>query len=243
MTKEAGRKHLLKSNDSISWYAFEHPKASRFGAKDACYATFREYEPKDYVYLGVGYYCAKSDIAGMAFLSWITGPSSPWRSLLIDPIEIIENGDFIHGFFVGPETLKKAPRQVLMNWLIATRGWNEFQDHIRFWFACVEEGIDPDQAYMYARDFAYYGPEDIRLKTVHNLNHWPWCGTPDWERILKSKPKLGGKYTNSIFSADHSPSYEGSWETYKKILKGNMFNIEDIKAFHKDPNNVNRKLS
>jgi hypothetical protein len=199
MTKETGRLHLLKCNGSDSWFAFETGKEEILEAREPCYYEIGVHSPKTFKYLGVGYYCELDDDAGVQYLQWITGDKSPWRSLLIDPIEIIKDEKKIRGFFVGPETLKKANKKFLMNFLIASRAFNEFEDHIRFWYEAVKEGIDPARAYVYAKDFVYNGKR-LEYRGVENDNHWAWCGDPDWEAIKESKPHVRSAYNTLLFA-------------------------------------------
>lgn len=206
MNIKQAKAHLLKCNGKDSWYAYSIEGSYNEGKQDACYSNFRDFDPDRFDFLGVGYYCKKDDEAGMGFLGWITGDKSPWRTLFLDDIELIEDDKYIHGFFMGPKTLKKANKKFLLNFLIASRNVNEFREHIDFWWVCVKEDIPPEVAYQYCKDFAFYGKDDFRQKIVHNTNHWPWNGKPDWKKITDSKPSMNSKYTNGIFAEAGSVS-------------------------------------
>lgn len=199
--KEQARTHLLACNGNGSWYDYSLKDSKKLinYKQAACYANFRGHEPSNFEFLGVGYYTLKVNEAGMSFFKWITGKKSPWRSLLVDPVEIVEDDLYIRGFFVGPETLAKAHKQYLMNFLIASRNYNEFKEHIDFWWKCVQEGIPEERAYIYSKNFGLYDGQ-IRQAVVNNTNHWPLCGKVNTGKFRKSLPSTGGACTNGIWS-------------------------------------------
>lgn len=196
--------HMLQCRGP-HWMGFKHhtkPLTLKEGAH--CYSHIWSLEPKDFEHLAVGYYCKKDDPIGIKYLNWVTSEKkSPWRSLIKDSVEMIEDKTSFHGFFVGRKTLNECTSwRYLVSFLIATRAFNEFPEHIQAWGEMVDEGIPEERAFIYCRNVSLYDSK-FRLSLVPNTNHWPICQDVDFERFRDSKPDLNSDKTNWMFSTGY----------------------------------------
>lgn len=84
-----------------------------------------------------------------AYFNWLTGPTSPWRSLLDQHNSGSVNGHLIHnnkfrfkhGFVF--DKLDSTPNNLIMNFLIASRVPKEWPMNLLRWYEAVQLGIDP----------------------------------------------------------------------------------------------------
>lgn len=208
--------HFKKyTGDGSSYYYFEKDKKTPNSSLNyQCYAPLRQ---KTFSFLAVGFYVQKNQAGkpGLRFLDWITGKNSPWRYLFKEPVQRIEDDEAVYGIALGPKSLEIS-NHLLMNFLMASRNWNEFSNHIQLWDFCVQEGIPEERAYIYARDFSFeqIGQEKkIAKRTAHNLNHWPINGDIDFERFVKSVP-VEKQRVDATFTLGENSTY-GAYEANK----------------------------
>lgn len=246
--KEAAKKHLLDYGGKNSCWAFYGPSTEtkynfstrKYETKSGvqlttkynqiCYAGLNGFSTMEF--LGVGYFSPKNNKAGIKFLEWITGPESPWRSLWgEDRFEIVEDPTYIRGFFL-PVSMLKQKEKFIKNFLIASRNFNEFREHINFWYECVKEGVDPARAYLYCHLFQKYdGEKQIRQRIVPNANHWPLCSNTSLDRLKKSNLREKSQYNNTVLADSDGENWDidRPWLDEIKIsAKSIKDNIETI---------------
>lgn len=214
--KESARKHILKFDGNRSWWSVKYKQLENMDHIKgyACYAPLREQFDDKIQMLCVGYYCEADNEAGLAYFDWITNKEkSPWRFLFKDDFELVKSDDgTIRGFFIGPETLKYASANksrwcIMMNFLIASRSWNEFNSHIMFWYEAVKDGVDPIYALYHSANFYRESDGSIFRMNIGNMNHWAFAGAFDFERAEKSNPHANGDSICYVFSESGKIDY------------------------------------
>lgn len=257
--REKAIKHLLKFTQGHSWWAAGYKNPTQFYSHQrggyykedyhevsagACYAGI-DLKPSEYTFIALGYYCDKGDSAGKNFLSWVLGEKSPWRALFKDEFELIQTDTHIHGFFIGPKTLEEANTKFLKNFMIATRAFNEFEDHIRLWDYLVQNGIPQDRAFYYCSNLVLHKGEPY-VKYVHNDNHWAWDSAEiDFDRVKNSTPNLNQNQTNGIWGNNKQGKnlYSLGEIIEKSANKKKSLSLQAVLKFDKEFKDANCKLS
>lgn len=158
-----------------------------------CYASInRIYE---FELLGFQYhYKEKDDPIGERWYNWITDPvKSPWRNILLDPVERIYNDEGVsRGIIIGPKTTANVTKENLkfyQNFFIASRCFNEFHAHIKYWDWAVNQGATEVEAAILATKFCLSSQGTVYRRDVPNVNHWPFLQIENLNPILKGIPK------------------------------------------------------
>lgn len=170
-----------------------------------------------------------------AYLRWITGKSSPWRSIFPMAMSLGKQKHFTKKFFYDKgfifDKLDTAPANFLQNFLIGTRMPKEWPVVCKSWYNLVKDGIHPNVAFVVVSQFNLGEAMTESEITAENLEYVG--DSPDeWDGSLKNFKWLFSKMNKYDWPINN---WTGSQEYMLNFIHGTPDTSRFTQPFAKNP--------